>query len=272
VDDWLEVGSGVFCRRYQPWDVTVGMVVGADGLLVIDTRASLRQADQLLDDVRRLSRRPVSWVVNTHAHFDHTYGNARFGTAECWGHRSVPPAMAVGSDEVPDDAEYAEVVVCPPDHLVDDTATIDLGDRTVELRHLGRGHTDGDLIVIVPEAELVFAGDLIEQSGPPAYGDDSFPLDWPVTVGHLHRLVEDQGRVVPGHGAVVDRPFVAQQQAALEQVADIIRGLWVAGVPAADALGAADRWPFPFSTTGLAQAVARGYQELAVSASGGSGG
>ena len=265
---WQEVGDGVYCRRYQPWDVTVGAIRGSAGLLVVDTRASLRQADELLRDLSRLDARAPAWVVNTHFHFDHTFGNAAFLPAPLWGHVSVPGALAAGRHEAPDDPEYAQAVLVPPDHLVLTTADLDLGDRRVELHHLGREHTDGDLVVWVPDAAVLFAGDLVEESGPPAYGEDSFPLDWPATAGRLLDLAAEP-RIVPGHGSVVDHRFVAGQREGLAAVAGLARELWAAGVPADEALAAGeDRWPWP--PAGLARAVRRAYRQL--SEGGGTGG
>jgi glyoxylase-like metal-dependent hydrolase (beta-lactamase superfamily II) len=255
VHGWVEVGDRVFCRRYEPWDVSVGVVVGADGVLVVDTRASRDEANELLDDLRVLDRRRPQWVVNTHWHFDHTFGNAQFVPAELWGHVSLPARLG--------DA--------PPDHLVGDRATLDLGDRAVVLRHLGPGHTDGDVVVLVPDAGVVFAGDLVEESGPPAYGDDSFPLVWPSTTARLVGVLRGDDRVVPGHGGVVDRRFVAEQQRNLAEVARAIRHAWVGEVPLEDALAeAGEDWPWPADA--LVQAVARGYAELELSAGRGSDG
>jgi glyoxylase-like metal-dependent hydrolase (beta-lactamase superfamily II) len=267
---WLEIGDRVFCRRYDPWDVTIGAVLGSDGALVIDTRAGHRQADELRDDLRRLDSRPARWVVNTHWHFDHTFGNARFLPAEVWGHASVPHMLATrGGEAQRDNGEMT--IVTPPDHVVEDRATLDLGDRVVRIRHLGRGHTDGDLVVTVPDAGVIFAGDLVEESGPPAYGDDSFPLEWPATNARLVGLLQPADRVVPGHGEVVDRPFVLAQLRGLETVARTIRRLWVGEVPQAEAVAAGEgQWPWPASA--LADAVARGYRDLDVSAERGSGG
>ncbi|MDQ4096700.1 MAG: MBL fold metallo-hydrolase [Actinomycetota bacterium] len=267
---WLEVGDRVYCRRYQPWDVTVGVVRGSDGVLVIDTRASHRQADDLRDDLRGLDRRPPLWVVNTHWHFDHTFGNARFLPAQLWGHVSLPHMLATRGGEAAPEEEDGTTVT-PPDHLIDERATLDLGDRAVDIRHLGRGHTDGDLVVSVPGAGVMFAGDLVEESGPPAYGDDSFPLEWPATNARLVGVLRAADRVVPGHGAVVDRAFVFSQLRGLEAVARTIRRLWVGEVPQGAALAAGEgQWPWP--ATVLADAVARGYRELDVSAERGSGG
>jgi glyoxylase-like metal-dependent hydrolase (beta-lactamase superfamily II) len=272
---WEEVGRGVFCRRYEPWDVTVGAIVGRDGLLVVDTRATPSQAGELLDDLGSLDPRPPAWVVNTHAHFDHSFGNSRFAEAgvEIWGHRSVPTALAAGRHEAPDDAEHREVSIAPPDHLVSSRACVDLGDRTVELHHLGRAHTDGDLVVWVPDAGVLFTGDLIEESGPSAYGADSFPLDWPDA---LRRLVDwERGedlRFVPGHGAVVDREFVERQRRDVAAVARLLAELLADGVAPQDVLAAGgDRWPWPARF--LEHAVRRAVlQRAGVSGGGGSGG
>jgi glyoxylase-like metal-dependent hydrolase (beta-lactamase superfamily II) len=92
---WVEVAAGVFQRRYNPLDVSVCVIRGSDGLAVVDTRSSPRQADQMLADLRELGSRPVQRVINTHAHFDHCFGNQRFGSGSdlsvpIYGHARVP--------------------------------------------------------------------------------------------------------------------------------------------------------------------------------------
>jgi len=88
----IEVGDRVYQRRYDPCDVNVSVVVGSDGLLVADTRCSLAEARELRDHLRELSAEPVRWVVNTHIHWDHVWGNAEFVSP-----RQVPPAEVWGS-------------------------------------------------------------------------------------------------------------------------------------------------------------------------------
>ena len=95
-----------------------------------------------------------------------------------------------------------------PRRTVAVATAVDLGDRRVEIVHLGRGHTDGDLIVVVPDADLLFAGDLIESAGPPQSGPDSVIAEWPGTLDGMVGLMTAQTRAVPGHGDPVDRPFV----------------------------------------------------------------
>jgi glyoxylase-like metal-dependent hydrolase (beta-lactamase superfamily II) len=273
---WTELAHGVFQRRYQPLDVSVCVVRGTAGVLVADTRSSHRQADEIRDDLRELGNLPVRWVVNTHAHFDHTFGNARFGPASdlgapIYGHERVPahldeyerPMLAdliARGAEPP--GEWREVVITPPTVLIGEAMTLDLGDRAVELLHLGRGHTDNDLLVRVPDAGVWLVGDLLEESGPPVHGPDSFPLDWPATIGRLQAALRGGDILVPGHGAAVGVAFAAAQRAQLGAAATLIRELHAAGVPADSAVAeAGDRWPFPADH--MAEAVHRGYRQLA---------
>jgi glyoxylase-like metal-dependent hydrolase (beta-lactamase superfamily II) len=272
---WVEVAAGVFQRRYNPLDVSVCVIRGSDGLAVVDTRSSPRQADQILADLRELGNMPVRWVINTHAHYDHCFGNQRFGPGSdrsipIYGHARVPahldacerPLLAewIARGEEPAE-EWREVVITPPTELVGDRHRLDLRDRAVDLLHLGRGHTDNDLLLHIPDAQAWLLGDLIEESGPPCYGADSFPLDWPVTVTRLLSLLADGDVLVPGHGRPVDPPFARAQQEQLAEVADLIRELHADRVPVGQALEAGGRrWPLPAG--GLAPAIEAGYAQL----------
>lgn len=265
---WSEVGPGCFARRYSSYDVTIGVVVGADGLLVVDTRASLGEADELLSDLRQLSQAPVRWVVDTHWHFDHTFGNARFCEAAIYGHETVPPMLTEHGDRVRAElagqsaewtTEMDALVLVPPDRTFSSVAVIDLGDRQVELVHPGRGHTSGDVVVRVPDADVVYAGDVVEESGPPSYGSDSYPLEWGPSLDVVAGLLTRQSAVVPGHGAVVDQGFVTEQRGEIGLVADTVRRLAAEGVPVERALDATE-WPFPARVLG--DAVRRGYTQL----------
>jgi glyoxylase-like metal-dependent hydrolase (beta-lactamase superfamily II) len=157
--------------------------------------------------------------------------------------------------------ELAEVVLTPPTVLVTDRHVLDVGGRPVELVHLGRGHTDNDLLLHVPSVGAWLVGDVVEESGPPMYGTGSFPLEWPATVRALVQQLATDDVVVPGHGVPVDARFAAAQAAQLEQVADLLLALHAAGVPAEAAYDeGGDRWPFPREALGTA--VADGYAAL----------
>ncbi len=226
---WTEVGNGVFARRYAFYDQNIVVVMGDDGVLVVDTRLTNRQADEILTDLRELTPLPVRAVVNTHGHSDHTFGNARFRPAPIWGHvRCAAMVRDTGDRQrartaaaIPDvAADLAEVVFDPPDRLFDGEAVVpfEAGGRLVELRYLGRGHTDNDIVVLIPDADVLLAGDLLENGATPFFGD-GFPLDWPATAERLVELVT--GAVVPGHGDVGDRGFAVRQMVEFRAIAEL---------------------------------------------------
>ncbi len=273
VADFTEVAARVWVARYEWFDANVTVVGGDRGLLVVDTHGSTAAGRAVVDDVRRLGVGEVVGVVNTHWHFDHTFGNEAF--REAWGavpvtaHEDAAEELARRGEEIrqryadaPDDPHRADVLattVVVPDETFSSARVLDLGDRAVELVHPGRGHTAGDLVVRVPDADVVLAGDQVEESAPPAYGSDCFPLEWPHSLDTVLGLLTARSVVVPGHGAPVDRDFVEQQRNEIGIVAQTVRDLAGRGVPADQAL-AAGEWPWEAER--LEQAVARGYAQL----------
>ncbi|RAG83882.1 MBL fold metallo-hydrolase [Streptacidiphilus pinicola] len=277
---WVEVGDRVFQRRYQPVDVTVTVVAGREGLMVVDTRCSLAEARELREHLREISSAPVRWVVNTHIHWDHVWGNAEFAAP-----RQVPPAEFWGSAEMvaetrraKDDpeaaafkqrlaarnevwaAKMAELEEYVPENAVRGAHDLDLGDgRVVRMRRIGRGHTDGDLVLHVPDADVLLMGDLLEQSGDPAFGPDSFPLEWAPTLDAALALAGPDTRFVPGHGDASDASFVRAQRDAIAALADRCRSLHAAGVPVDEALKSGD---WPYDPAQLEHAVKRAYLQL----------
>jgi glyoxylase-like metal-dependent hydrolase (beta-lactamase superfamily II) len=224
---WVEVGDGVLARRYPELDLTVGLVLGAERALVVDTRGDLAQGAELAAAVRAVTAAPLA-VAITHAHFDHCFGTAAFAPAPVYALprcREVLAATAAAqraqwSTHYRDQGDHATAAALaatePPLPDRDAPATLDLGGRRVELRHLGRGHTDHDLVVAVPDAGVVFAGDLVEQGAPPDLGD-AVVAEWPATLAAL--LALGPRVVVPGHGDPVDPAFVDGQRAELAEVA-----------------------------------------------------
>ena len=266
---WTEVAAGCYVRRYQPLDVSCTLIVGEESALVVDTRASAEQGRALAADVAAVTARQVSSVVNTHVHFDHLLGNGAFAGAALIAHDSVPGDLSAHLAHVrelyatePDDPYRAEVLgtePVAPAVTFSSVLAVDLGGRHVEVAHLGRGHTAGDVVVRVPDADLVCAGDLVEESGPPAFGVDCWPLDWGRTVESLTDLLGQGTAVVPGHGRVVDRDFVLAQRADVVAVAEQVRELAAAAVPVDDAL---ERGSWPYPAERLQHAVRRGYAHL----------
>lgn len=260
---WREVADGIFVRRYPAFNVNSGLVLGDGEALVIDTRSSDRQGRELVHEIGWITHFPMR-VVNTHHHFDHAFGNSAFLPTEIWGHercaeriRDDGPrsqqALAASMPEV--GAEFEETRLAPPDHLVRDAAEIEVGGRIVQLRHFGRGHTDNDLVVVVPDVNVVFAGDLVEEGAPPSF-EDSYPLDWPGSLGRMLDVVH--GPVVPGHGEIVGRAYVEGQVADLSALAELARRIRFDGGSVSDALPLS-----PMPPQAAREALRRAFSQLA---------
>ena len=273
VNDWVEVAERCYVRRYPEWDLSVTVVAGQESSLVVDSRATHALGAALRTDIERLGVPPLAHVVNTHAHFDHSWGNQAFadlpvwaaeGVRACWDEHVARIRSQISA--APDDDPTGELLTTDlrqPDRSVASVAAIDLGDRYVELVAPGRGHTAGDLVVVIPDAGLLCAGDLVEQSGPLSYGEDCWPLEWPQTLELLIGLMNDDAVVVPGHGSVVDKAFVLNQRLDAADIAGQIDQLVTAGVPADEAL-ASGSWPYDAAL--LDHAVRRGRTHLLVRA------
>jgi glyoxylase-like metal-dependent hydrolase (beta-lactamase superfamily II) len=181
--------------------------------------------------VRSLTSAPWQ-VVITHAHFDHCFGTSAFLPASVWAHRLCAVRLAETGEMQrrlwaqhyrdngrPDiAAALKEAPLVTPQRLFDRRRTLSVDGRTVVLAHLGRGHTDHDVVVWLPDDGVLFAGDLVENGAPPAF-EDAYPLAWPSTVDNL--LALSARTIVAGHGNPVDQAFVRAQRDELAAVAQL---------------------------------------------------
>jgi glyoxylase-like metal-dependent hydrolase (beta-lactamase superfamily II) len=130
------------------------------------------------------------------------------------------------------------------------------------MAYAGRGHTDGDVAVLVPDTEAVFLGDLVEESAHPSFGSDCFPLEWADTLTSLLLETDEGAVVVPGHGRPVDIGFVTRQRDDIAAVATVVRERRLAGASLDQALRDTDpRLPYPLAD--LESAFRRGWEQLA---------
>jgi glyoxylase-like metal-dependent hydrolase (beta-lactamase superfamily II) len=136
---------------------------------------------------------------------------------------------------------------------VDDAATIEVGGRSLELRHLGRGHTDNDLVIVAADARVLFAGDLITKSEFPFFGD-AWPIDFPATIRGVGELT--WGTIVTGHGGLGDRDYYAYHLDRLDALKSAAERAHAAGVPWKDVV---DEVPLPkgSASDGLRRAYAQ---------------
>ena len=219
----VELADGVFARLHEGL-TNAGIIVGDDGVLVIDSLRVPSFARDLIADVKRLTPKPIRWVVDTHSHWDHAWGNEEFPDATIIGHDNARAEMLdvdlvewwrerAATSGMPWSDEAKTVQVTPPSLTFDESMRLFLGNRELHLRWFGRAHTSGDIFVHLPEENLLFTGDVAQDGGVP-FIQDGYVRDWVGTDGHLLELEPE--RFVSGHGpigsfdALIDaRDFIA---------------------------------------------------------------
>lgn len=212
---WTRVGEREWVRVEQPCSVNLGLILGEERALVIDTGAGPRSAGRHLEAIRLLTELPLV-AVNTHHHHDHALGNHAFagaGVTEFWAHQGTidaldqygeaQRALLTQEDGEPEmlAASGPGTRVLPPTHAVTGSPVdLDLGGHQVTLMHLGRAHTAGD--VVVASGPILFAGDIVEQGGHPQF-EDAYPDEWLRVLGKIIAIDELYQSIVPGHGTTV---------------------------------------------------------------------
>ncbi len=223
----------IFTPRNEGDTSNAGFVIGRDGVAVIDTGGSPRVGEALLAAIRARTQLPIKYVINTHMHPDHVFGNVAFEAEHpiFVGHYKLPRALAARAEhyltinkELLGDATFAGTRIIPPTLLVKDKTELDLGGRTIVLEAQKTAHTDNDLTVFDKQTGTLFLGDLLFAKHVPAL--DGSIRGWLTLLDGLKRR-DDVARVVPGHGpASMEWPqALAAEQRYLAKVADDVRAL-----------------------------------------------
>jgi glyoxylase-like metal-dependent hydrolase (beta-lactamase superfamily II) len=208
-----QVATGVYAVIGAQGNANAGFILTGEGVVVIDSQINPRAAQAMVGAIRTLTPQPILYLINTHAHGDHTFANHVIQpTRGIIAHARAKAALASRGTEML--AQYSRFVgaeaakgakVTLPTLTVTEEMTLPIADRTIVLRYLGIGHTVGDLIVWLPRERVVFTGDLVYVNRLPWLGEGE-SREWLKTLGRLKALPFE--RVVPGHGPVGDRKSV----------------------------------------------------------------
>ena len=228
-----QLGPGLYAYTADG-DPNSGIIVGGDGVMVVDAQPTPVMAGEVIARVAKVTDKPIKYVLLTHYHASRTLGASAFTGAEILA-SDVTRGLIAERGKADMDSEIgrlprlfraAESIPGPtwPTLTFPDEISVWLGRREIRILHIGRGHTAGDVIAIVPDAGVVFAGDLLEYKTASYCGDAHF-TDWPATLDHLAEL--QANAIVPGRGAALATPQAAAQ--AIEFTADFITTLYGSG-------------------------------------------
>jgi glyoxylase-like metal-dependent hydrolase (beta-lactamase superfamily II) len=206
-----QLADGVYAYTAQG-DPNVGAIVGTDAIVAIEARATPYMAQKWIEVLRaEVGDLPFGDLVLTHYHAVRTLGASAFGARRIIAHDNTRalieergaadwaseqgrmPRLFAGAETIPG--------LTHPTDTFADRLTLDLGNRRVELRYLGRGHTSGDIVIWLPDERILFAGDLVEAQAAPYMGD-SYPGEWSTTTLDAVAALEAR-QLVGGRGPVV---------------------------------------------------------------------
>ena len=227
---FTEVGEGLYAFTAEG-DPNTGVIIGDDSVMIVEAQATPRLARKVIDCVRSVTDKPISHLVLTHYHAVRVLGASAYGAREVIM-SDTARAMVVERGQEDWDSEFGRFPrlfqgheeipgLTWPTTTFSDQMTVYLGNRRVDIMHLGRAHTAGDAVVWVPDQEVMFTGDIVEYHSACYCGDGHF-ADWEDTLANIAAF--EPKAIAPGRGdALIGEEMVA---AAIENTADFVRSTY----------------------------------------------
>lgn len=258
IGEWRELAPGIHVVTCEPASVNVGLVVGDDAAMLVDAGSTPEQGAALLAAAREIAGVPVTHVVITHNHYDHWFGLAGMSELTSIAHENLLEEPSRATRAFADSIGLTELP--QPTTTLSIAKAINLGGGVlVEMVHFGGAHTRGDVLVLVPGASVIFAGDMLESAGDPQFDETSNIRNWPTALDGVLGAANDRTQFVPGHGPVVDRDFAFIQRAEVGMLYGNTEMLIEKGTKLEDAADA-NEWPFSRATLEVALPLI--YKEL----------
>lgn len=203
----IEIAEGVYAWINENCATNAGFIVGEEGVVVIDTLMTPSLAGSLMTVVRDVTQKPIRYVINTHFHGDHVYGNQYFLPTPIVGHENCKFDLDTKWDSNFNRywsrealrPELSRIVKTTPDVTFNDKMSIWLGSREIQLSFHGRAHSNSDILLYLPEEKVLFVGDLAVNKTLPAFPDGHI-TDWVSVLEQVDKV--DTDTIVPGHGPV----------------------------------------------------------------------
>ena len=226
----VELEAGVFARLHEGL-TNAGIIIGDDSVLVIDSLRVPSFARDLIQDVKTITEKPIGFVIDTHSHWDHSWGNEEFLEATIIGHKNCYAEMIdmewneewrkkVVSSNDPWSEEGNLVNITPPNMTFETSMQLYFGGREIDLKYFGRAHTSGDIYIHLPKEKIVFTGDVAQDGGVPYLGD-CYPADWPETDNQLASLPIE--RFMSGHGPIGDHNALVEAKDFIHTLVDSVK-------------------------------------------------
>lgn len=201
-----KLGDGLYCLTAEG-DPNSGVIVGDDGVMVVDARATPVLARELIERIRGVTDMPIKYVLLSHYHAVRVLGASAYGAQHIIASQGTYELIRErGQQDFDSEAQrfprlFRAVETVPgltwPTLVFDKSLTIFMGKREVQILHLGKGHTKGDTVAWLPKEKVLFSGDLVEYGAAPYCGDAHF-REWPETLENVRALGAE--KLVPGRG------------------------------------------------------------------------
>ncbi len=219
------VYSYVDTKKSSPqnsFGANAGIIIGKDGIVVVDTLISSKEAKRFIRDIRAISKKPIKYVVNTHYHLDHTFGNSDFRrlgaviishtndskNLKTHGEIALKNAKNYGLSE----QDMKGTKIAYPALTFNDRMEIDLGDQKIEMIFIGHSHTDGSILVYLPEKKILFAGDILFTNYHPFIADGNIE-EWVKALDYI--MTMDVEKIIPGHGPISNKKDIEDMKSYL---------------------------------------------------------